>query len=52
MCEQFSQQVLLLSEQLRPAMDQLESEEEDADRLQLLYQVDHAVTRMRRAARR
>ncbi|MCP9952113.1 ATP-binding protein [Actinomadura madurae] len=50
-CEQFSQQVLLLSEQLRPAMDQLESEEEDADRLQLLYQVDHAVTRMRRAAR-
>jgi hypothetical protein len=50
-CEQFSQQVLLLSEQLRPAMDQLESEEEDPDRLQLLYQVDHAVTRMRRAAR-
>lgn len=50
-CEQFSQQVLLLTEQLRPAMDRLEGEEEDADRLQLLYQVDHAVTRMRRAAR-
>ncbi|TDC41374.1 HAMP domain-containing histidine kinase, partial [Actinomadura sp. KC345] len=50
-CEQFSQQLLLLTEQLRPAMDQLESEEDDPDRLQLLYQVDHAVTRMRRAAR-
>lgn len=50
-CEQFSQQILLLAEQLRPAMDQLEDEEEDPDRLQLLYQVDHAVTRMRRAAR-
>jgi hypothetical protein len=50
-CEQFSQQVLLLAEQLRPAMDTLEGEEEDPDRLQLLYQVDHAVTRMRRAAR-
>jgi anti-sigma regulatory factor (Ser/Thr protein kinase) len=50
-CEQFSQQVLLLAEQLRPAMDRLETEEDDPDRLQLLYQVDHAVTRMRRAAR-
>ena len=50
-CETFSQQVLLLAEQLRPAMDRLETEEEDPDRLQLLYQVDHAVTRMRRAAR-
>ncbi|GAA2431960.1 hypothetical protein GCM10010191_52320 [Actinomadura vinacea] len=50
-CEQFSQQVLLLAEQLRPAMDRLETEEDDPDRLQLLYEVDHAVTRMRRAAR-
>jgi hypothetical protein len=50
-CEQFSQQVLLLAEQLRPAMDRLETQEDDPDRLQLLYQVDHAVTRMRRAAR-
>ncbi|MGP4023118.1 ATP-binding protein [Actinomadura sp. 3N407] len=50
-CEQFSQQVLLLAEQLRPSLDELEGEEEDPDRLQLLYQVDHAVTRMRRAAR-
>uniref|UniRef100_UPI003F493361 sensor histidine kinase n=1 Tax=Actinomadura sp. CA-154981 TaxID=3240037 RepID=UPI003F493361 len=49
--EQFSQQVLLLSEQLRPALDQLEGEEEDPDRLELLYRVDHAVTRMRRVAR-
>ncbi|WP_143227034.1 ATP-binding protein [Actinomadura mexicana] len=40
-----------MSEQLRPALDQLEGEEEDPDRLQLLYRVDHAVTRMRRVAR-
>lgn len=49
-CEQFSQQILLLAEQLRPAMDRLEEQEEDPDRLQLLYQMDHAVTRMRRTA--
>lgn len=50
-CEQFAQQVLLLAEHVRPAMDKLEAGEDDPERLRLLYEVDHAVTRMRRAAR-
>ncbi|MCW2901229.1 MAG: sasA [Streptosporangiaceae bacterium] len=50
-CDQFALQVLGLAEHLRPALDSLEGDEDDPDRLQSLYQVDHAVTRMRRAAR-
>ncbi|MBC6459798.1 ATP-binding protein [Actinomadura sp. HBU206391] len=50
-CDRYALHLLGLAEQLRPAMDSLEGDEEDPDRLQLLYQVDHAVTRMRRAAR-
>ncbi|RAY12257.1 hypothetical protein DPM19_26440 [Actinomadura craniellae] len=44
-------QILVLAEQLRPALDRLENDEEDPERLQQLYEVDHAVTRMRRTAR-
>jgi hypothetical protein len=50
-CEQFALQLLLFTEQLRPALDRLETDEDDPDRLRRLYQVDHAVTRMRRSAR-
>ncbi|GAA3749997.1 anti-sigma regulatory factor (Ser/Thr protein kinase) [Spinactinospora alkalitolerans] len=50
-CERFALQTLVLAEQLRPALDRLEDDEEDPDRLQRLYHVDHAVTRMRRIAR-
>lgn len=49
--EQFAWRLLVLTEQLRPALDGLESTEEDPDRLAQLYQVDHGVTRMRRVAR-
>lgn len=50
-CDHFSLQVMLLAEQLRPALDQLEDDEQDPDRLERLYTVDHAITRIRRAAR-
>jgi hypothetical protein len=50
-CEQFALRMLVLAEQLRPALDQLEGDEDDPDRLQWLYQVDHGLSRMRRAAR-
>jgi hypothetical protein len=50
-CEQFALRMLVLAEQLRPALDQLEGDEDDPDRLQWLYHVDHGLSRMRRAAR-
>src|SRR6266480_105641 len=50
-CEHFALRMLVLAEQLRPALDQLEGDEEDPDRLQWLYHVDHGLSRMRRAAR-
>src|SRR5260370_13898162 len=50
-CEQFAWRLLVLTEQLRPELDEMESCEEDPDRLARLYQVDHGVTRMRRVAR-
>jgi hypothetical protein len=50
-CDLFALQLLGLAEELRPALDSLEGDEDDPDRLKALYQVDHAVTRMRRAAR-
>lgn len=50
-CDHFALQVVTLAEQLRPALDQLETDEQDADRLGRLYTVDHAITRIRRAAR-
>jgi hypothetical protein len=49
--EQFAWRLLVLTEQLRPALDDLETSEEDPDRLAHLYQIDHGVTRMRRVAR-
>jgi len=49
--EQFAWRLLVLTEQLRPALDGLESTEEDPDRLAQLYQIDHGVTRMRRVTR-
>lgn len=51
LCDHFGVQVLLLAEQLRPALDRLEEDEQDPERLEQLYQVDHAITRMRRCAR-
>lgn len=50
-CDHFALQVVTLAEQLRPALDQLEADEQDAERLGRLYTVDHAITRIRRAAR-
>ncbi|HEX2314563.1 MAG TPA: ATP-binding protein, partial [Thermomonospora sp.] len=50
-CEQFALRMLLLAEDLRPALDRLEADEDDPDRLERLYRVDHAVTRIRRTAR-
>lgn len=49
--EQFAWRLLVLTEQLRTALDDLEASEEDPDRLAQLYLVDHGVTRMRRVAR-
>jgi hypothetical protein len=51
LCERFCLQFLVLAERMRPAMDMLEDREEDPDRLEALYKIDHGVTRMRRAAR-
>ncbi|MFB4303004.1 sensor histidine kinase [Actinomadura sp. NTSP31] len=51
LCERFCLQFLVLAEKMRPAMDLLERQEEDPDRLEALYEIDHGVTRMRRAAR-
>jgi hypothetical protein len=50
-CEQFAWRLLVLAEQLRPALDNLEEGETDPDRLARLYEVDHGVTRIRRVAR-
>jgi Histidine kinase-, DNA gyrase B-, and HSP90-like ATPase len=50
-CDQFGLQLLVLTEQLRASLDELEADEDDPERLRRLYQVDHAVTRMRRASR-
>jgi hypothetical protein len=50
-CDQFGLHLLVLAEQLRASLDELEADEGDPERLQRLYQVDHAVTRMRRASR-
>lgn len=50
-CDRFAMQILVLAEQQREALDHLEQEEQDADKLKRLYEVDHAVALMRRAAR-
>jgi len=50
-CDQFGLHLLVLAEQLRASLDALEADEGDPERLRRLYQVDHAVTRMRRASR-
>lgn len=50
-CERFALQLLGHAENLRPALDRLESDEHDEERLRRLYEIDHSVTRMRRAAR-
>jgi hypothetical protein len=50
-CEQFALNLLVLAEQMRTSLDELESDEEDQDRLRNLYRVDHAVARMRRLTR-
>jgi Histidine kinase-, DNA gyrase B-, and HSP90-like ATPase len=50
-CDQFGQHLLVLAEQLRTSLDELEADEGDPEQLRRLYQVDHAVTRMRRTSR-
>jgi Histidine kinase-, DNA gyrase B-, and HSP90-like ATPase len=50
-CDQFGSHLLVLAEQLRSSLNALEAGEDDPDRLRRLYQVDHAVTRMRLASR-
>jgi len=50
-CDQFGSHLMVLTEQVRAALDVLEAGEDDPDRLKRLYQVDHAVTRMRLASR-
>jgi hypothetical protein len=50
-CDQFGLHLLVLAEQLRTSLDELEADEADPERLHRLYQVDHAVTRMRRVSR-
>ena len=50
-CDQFGSHLLVLAEQLRSSLNVLEAGEDDPDRLKRLYQVDHAVTRMRLASR-
>ncbi len=50
-CDQFGSQLLILAEQIRSCLNPLEADEDDPDRLRRLYQVDHAVTRMRLASR-
>ncbi len=49
--DRFAMQLLVLAEQQREALDRLEHDEQDPDRLNKLYEIDHAVTLMRRAAR-
>lgn len=51
LCEQFAWRLLVLTEQLRPALDDLEGSEDDPSRLARLYRIDHGVTRMRQVAR-
>jgi signal transduction histidine kinase len=50
-CDQFGSHMLVLAEQLRATLNVLEEGEGDPERLKRLYQVDHAVTRMRLASR-
>jgi len=50
-CDQFGLHLLVLAEQLRTSLDELEVDEADPERLHRLYKVDHAVTRMRRSSR-
>jgi hypothetical protein len=50
-CDQLGSRLLVLAEQVRTALNALEAGEDDPDRLKRLYQVDHAVTRMRLTSR-
>jgi predicted regulator of Ras-like GTPase activity (Roadblock/LC7/MglB family) len=50
-CDQFGLHLLVLAEQLRLSLDELEADEDDPERLERLYRIDHGVTRMRRASR-
>jgi anti-sigma regulatory factor (Ser/Thr protein kinase) len=50
-CDQFGSHLLVLAEQVRATLNVLEDGEDDPERLKRLYQVDHAVTRMRLASR-
>ncbi|MEV5830464.1 hypothetical protein AB0L25_33350 [Spirillospora sp. NPDC052242] len=43
--------MLLLAERVRPALDELERNEDVPERVRLLYDIDHGIARMRRLAR-
>ncbi|GAA4894949.1 sensor histidine kinase [Streptomonospora salina] len=49
--DRFALQVLVLAEQQRSEIDRLEHDEDDPERLRRLYEVDHALTMIRRTAR-
>ncbi|WP_052809656.1 sensor histidine kinase [Streptomonospora alba] len=49
--DRFAMQVLVLAEQQRHEVDRLEQDEDDPERLKRLYEVDHALTMIRRTAR-
>src|SRR5260370_11710179 len=44
MCEQFAWRLLVLTEQLRPELDEMENREEDPDRLARLHPADPGAT--------
>jgi hypothetical protein len=49
-CEQFSLRILAAAYQMGTHLEAAEAEEQDPDRLEKLYRIDHATTRIRRQA--
>lgn len=49
-CEQFALRVLASAYQMSTHLEAIEEDEQDADRLEKLYRIDHANTRIRRQA--
>jgi signal transduction histidine kinase len=49
-CEQFALRILAAAYQMGSHLEAAEADEQDADRLEKLYRIDHATTRIRRQA--
>ncbi|NJC73185.1 hypothetical protein HC031_26205 [Planosporangium thailandense] len=49
-CEQFALRILASAYQMGTHLEAIEADEQDADRLEKLYRIDHATTRIRRQA--